>query len=153
VKEETKAQPQLKTSVPAVEKKSTPAPVQQQNNIAVNNKKQQQEPSIQQPQQQLQSQEAIVKTEKNPGTNGNNLPTTTVPLQTSIANASSVSYVNNNEDAGDENEQQGLLNENTQRSTGLKALIKKAKRTLERRTGIQSGESQVRFAVFAINTQ
>lgn len=143
----------------------TPTPVVKQNNIkqpisaplqnntaAVSNQpKQEQKVVVPQPENNLQVQEAIVKTESKPEVTRNNSTTSAVPSVTNIA-ASSVSYVNNDEQS-EEDEQEGLLNESKQRSTGLKALIKKAKRTLERRTGIQSGESQVRFAVFAVNTQ
>jgi predicted membrane-bound mannosyltransferase len=140
---------------PAVKQSSTrqQIPVQQQNNsIAINHQSQQEQQTIvvQQPENKLQTQNAIVKTETKTEDNRNNLPTSTVPPSTNIA--SSVSYVNYDEQDG-EDEQEGLLNENKQRSTGLKALLKKAKRTLERRTGIQSGDSQVRFAVFAVDTQ
>jgi anti-sigma factor RsiW len=155
VKEQPAAQQPVKITVtaPVQIKKLPPASVQQQqNNIAVTNTTQQkQAPVVQQPEQQLQTQEAIVKTEINPEVISNNPTTSSVQPQTSIAKTN-ITFVNNNEE-GDENEQTGLLNENRQRSSGLKAFIKKAKRTLERRTGIQSGESQVRFAVFAVNTQ
>lgn len=162
VTNEALAQEQKVTEQPTV----TPTPVVKQNNInqqpvkqqqnntiAINNKPQQEQLPVvvQQPENKLQTQDAIVKTETKTDNNRNNLPTSTVPPSTNIA-ASSVSYVNYDEQ-GSEDEQEGLLNENKQRSTGLKALLKKAKRTLERRTGIQSGDSQVRFAVFAVNTQ
>lgn len=123
------------------------------NNTVAVQIKQQQPPVIQQPETNLQSQEAIVKTERKSETPGNIPENSSVqPSETSIAGVSNVSYVNYDA-ADDEDEQEGLLNENKQRSSGLKALLKKAKRTLERRTGIQSGESQVRFAVFTVNTQ
>ncbi|HEX4957916.1 MAG TPA: hypothetical protein VFV46_07040 [Lacibacter sp.] len=156
-------QQQTKPQQPAAAEKSTGAKpnstqqqqqVQQPNNtIAVNDKTQQQPLPVvvQQTENPLQTQTAIVKTQTKTEDNRNNLPASTVQHSTSMA-ASTVSYVNF-DDESDEDEQEGLLNENKQRSTGLKALLKKAKRTLERRTGIQSGESQVRFAVFAVNTQ
>ena len=55
--------------------------------------------------------------------------------------------------APDNEEDNELLTEERQRRTGIAGLIKKAKRTFERKTGIQSGSSEVRFAVFAVNTQ
>lgn len=123
------------------------------NNTVAVQTKQQQPPVIQLPEIKLQSQEAIVKTERKSETPGNIPENSSVQQsETSIASVSNVSYVNYDA-ADDEDEQEGLLNENKQRSSGLKALLKKAKRTFERRTGIQSGESQVRFAVFTVNTQ
>jgi anti-sigma factor RsiW len=123
------------------------------NNTLAVQSKQPQVPVLQQPEINTQLQEAIVKTERKSETPGNIPDHSSVQQpETSIASVSNVSYVNYDA-ADDEDEQEGLLNENKQRSTGLKALLKKAKRTLERRTGIQSGESQVRFAVFAVNTQ
>lgn len=123
------------------------------NNTVAVQTKQQQQPVIQKPEINLQSQEAIVKTERKSETPGNIPENSSVQQsETSIASVSNVSYVNYDA-AEDEDEQEGLLNENKQRSSGLKALLKKAKRTFERRTGIQSGESQVRFAVFTVNTQ
>jgi anti-sigma factor RsiW len=155
VQQQEEVQEPSVTPNPAVKQSSTRQhiPVQQQNNrIAINHQPQQEQQPVvlQQPENKLQTQNAIVKTETKTEDNRNNLPASTVPPSTNIA--SSVSYVNYDEQDG-EDEQEGLLNENKQRSTGLKALLKKAKRTLERRTGIQSGDSQVRFAVFAVNTQ
>ena len=66
--------------------------------------------------------------------------------------ANNISYAAYNNDVADE-EEDGLLNEERQRRSGIAGLIKKAKRTLERKTGIQSSSSEVRFAVFAVNTQ
>ena len=133
--------------------------VEQKKNDAVavqtNKPQQTQQPVVQQQDTQTAvDPTTIAKTEavqKNNTDNSNNQPTTIVPQETSIVKTAT-SFVNN-EDEGEEDEQVGLLNENRQRSTGLKGLIKKAKRTFERRTGIQTGDSQVRFAVFAVNTQ
>ncbi|MBS4064074.1 MAG: hypothetical protein KGZ74_05915 [Chitinophagaceae bacterium] len=155
VQQQEEVQEPSVTPTPAVKQSSTrqQIPVQQQNNtIAINHQPQQEQQTIvvQQPENKLQTQEASVKTDTKVDNKSNNPNTSTVPPSTNIA--SSVSYVNYDEQDG-EDEQEGLLNENKQRSTGLKALLKKAKRTLERRTGIQSGDSQVRFAVFAVNTQ
>ena len=66
--------------------------------------------------------------------------------------ANNISYAAYNNDVADE-EEDALLNEERQRRSGIAGLIKKAKRTLERKTGIQSSSSEVRFAVFAVNTQ
>ena len=55
-------------------------------------------------------------------------------------------------DEGDDDEDEGLLTEEQQRRSGLKGFLKKARRTIERRTGIQAGDATVRFAVFAVNT-
>lgn len=81
-----------------------------------------------------------------------NIPTSsTVPTVTNTASNVSFASYNNTEDTEDEDE--GFLNEHQQRRSGIKGFFKKAKRTLERRTGISSGESEVRFAVFAIGTK
>lgn len=136
--------------VPVVEQKKNDAVAVQNNQ-----QKQTQQPFVPQPDNQTTvTPNTIATTElpqKNNPDNGNNLPTINVPQETSIAKTTT-SFVSN-EDDGSEDEQNGLLNENRQRSTGLKGLLKRAKRTFERRTGVQSGESQVRFAVFAVNTQ
>ncbi|NCU05324.1 MAG: hypothetical protein GXC73_15200 [Chitinophagaceae bacterium] len=66
--------------------------------------------------------------------------------------ANNISYASYNNDVADE-EDDALFNEERQRKSGIAGLIKKAKRTLERKTGIQSSSSEVRFAVFAVNTQ
>ncbi len=70
----------------------------------------------------------------------------------SIANNNTIiSTIYNNDVADDEEDV--FLSEERQRKSGIAGLIKKAKRTLERKTGIQSSSSEVRFAVFAVNTQ
>lgn len=79
-----------------------------------------------------------------------NIPTTS-PVPSVVNNAGFASYSNADEDESDEEE--GFFNEEQQRRSGIKGFFKKAKRTIERRTGISSGESQVRFAVFAIGTK
>jgi hypothetical protein len=66
--------------------------------------------------------------------------------------ANNISYAAYNSDVAEE-EEDALLNEERQRRSGIAGLIKKAKRTFERKTGIQSSSSEVRFAVFAVNTQ
>ncbi|MBP6687311.1 MAG: hypothetical protein KA160_05585 [Lacibacter sp.] len=66
--------------------------------------------------------------------------------------ANNISYASYNSDVADE-EEDALLNDERQRRSGIAGLLKKAKRTLERKTGIQSSSSEIRFAVFAINTQ
>lgn len=136
--------------VPVAEQKKNEAVAVQNNQ-----QKQTQQPFVQQPDNQTTvTPNTIAKTElpqKNNADNSNNPATSSVQPETSIA-STTTSFVSN-EDDGSEDEQTGLLNENRQRSTGLKGLLKRAKRTLERRTGVQSGDSQVRFAVFAVNTQ
>jgi len=78
---------------------------------------------------------------------GNNPATSTVqPI------ANNISYASYNNDVADE-EEDGLLTEERQRKSGIAGFLKKAKRTFERKTGIQSSSSEVRFAVFAVNTQ
>ncbi|MFY7839921.1 MAG: hypothetical protein ACOVP7_06575, partial [Lacibacter sp.] len=80
--------------------------------------------------------------------------TSTVPLiETSTATNAAYTIYNNDVAAVDNEEGNELLTEERQRRTGIAGLIKKAKRTFERKTGIQSGSSEVRFAVFAVNTQ
>jgi hypothetical protein len=66
--------------------------------------------------------------------------------------ADNISYASYNNDVADE-EEDVLLTEERQRKSGIAGFLKKAKRTLERKTGIQSSSSEVRFAVFAVNTQ
>ncbi len=66
--------------------------------------------------------------------------------------ANNISYASYNNDVAEEDEDT-FLTEERQRRSGIAGLIKKAKRTLERKTGIQSSSSEVRFAVFAVNTQ
>lgn len=149
-------------SAPAVKQKPaviTPAAEQKKNDaiaVETGNQKQTQQPLVQQPVNETKVQvQTTAKTElpvKNYSENiSNNSTTSSVQPETSTAKTN-ITYVNN-DGWSNEDEQSGLLNENRQRSTGLKGLLKKAKRTLERRTGIQSGDSQVRFAVFAVNTQ
>ena len=81
---------------------------------------------------------------------GNNSATASVSPVTNAAQP--VTYALYSNDDAEEEEETGLLNDERQRSSGLKGLIKRARRTLERRTGIQSNNSEVRFAVFSINT-
>ncbi|MBX9785281.1 MAG: hypothetical protein K2X48_18505 [Chitinophagaceae bacterium] len=139
--------------VPAVEQKKNNTEVAVQNN----NQKQTQQPLVQQQDKQTTVDPNITaKTDAapkiNPDNESNNPNTSSVPIETSTAKtqASYASYTAADGGSEDEN---NLLNEERQRSSGLKGLFKKVKRTLERRTGIQSGDSQVRFAVFAVNTQ
>lgn len=66
--------------------------------------------------------------------------------------ANNISYASYNNDVADE-EEDLLLTEERQRKSGIAGFLKKAKRTFERKTGIQSSSSEVRFAVFAVNTQ
>ncbi len=88
--------------------------------------------------------------EKNSLTPSNKTETPTVQPITNTANT--VSYASYNNDANNENENT-IFTEERQRRSGLKGLVKKVKRTFERNTGIQSNASEVRFAVFAVNTQ
>jgi hypothetical protein len=91
-----------------------------------------------------------VVTENNSVTPSNKTETPTVPPVTNTANT--VSYASYNNDTKDENENT-IFTEERQRRSGLKGMVKKAKRMFERNTGIQSNASEVRFAVFAVNTQ
>ncbi|MEQ1799457.1 MAG: hypothetical protein ABL872_15995, partial [Lacibacter sp.] len=83
-------------------------------------------------------------------TPSNKTETPTVQPVTNTANT--VSYASYNNDTNSENENT-IFTEERQRRSGLKGLVKKVKRTFERNTGIQSNASEVRFAVFAVNTQ
>ena len=150
------------TSVPAVKQKPsviTPAVEQRKNDaiaVQTGNQKQTQQSPVQQPgNETIVEVQTTAKTElplKNNSESISNNPTaSSVQPETSTAKTN-ITYVNN-DGWSNEDEQPGLLNENRQRSTGLKGFLKKDKRTLERRTGIQSRDSQVRFAVFAVNTQ
>ncbi len=80
----------------------------------------------------------------------NKIEDPTVQPVTNTANT--VSYASYNNDTNNENENT-IFTEERQRRSGLKGLVKKVKRTFERNTGIQSNASEVRFAVFAVNTQ
>ena len=80
----------------------------------------------------------------------NKIEDPTVQPVTNTANT--VSYASYNNDTNNENEN-SIFTEERQRRSGLKGLVKKVKRTFERNTGIQSNASEVRFAVFAVNTQ
>ena len=95
----------------------------------------------------------IVTTEEVGKTAENNFDTNSNIPQTSTVQpiANNISYASYNNDVADEEDV--LLTEERQRRSGIAGLIKKAKRTLERKTGIQSSSSEVRFAVFAVNTQ
>lgn len=130
---------------------------QKQNSVVKNNpavkKTTQQIPNqVQQPSPQdiAVTGPAVIDTEKNPSLKSNITDPENVPSVTNTA--SNVSYASYNENSASD-EDNNFFNEQRQRSSGLKGLVKKAKRMLERKTGIQSGESQVRFAVFAVNTQ
>ncbi len=93
-------------------------------------------------------------TKNNSEVPGNISTTPTVqPIETSTATNAAYTLYNNDVAAVDNEEDNELLTEERQRRTGIAGLIKKAKRTFERKTGIQSGSSEVRFAVFAVNTQ
>ena len=94
----------------------------------------------------------ITKPEINSIVESNKTTTSTVPIITNTTKPQISYAAYNNNDEGSE-EDNSLLNEQRQRSSGLKSFLKKAKRTLERRTGIHAGDSQVRFAVFSVNTQ
>jgi anti-sigma factor RsiW len=156
------SQQQINT-MPVREQKTVTAPVKKNNHHAVaknNPVEQKEQKMVIDPQQKP---EEIIAAIPNPLTEskkadispnaGNKTNTPTVPpAETSIAK-NTVTYVNNNDYESGSEDEEGLLNETRQRSSGLKSFFKKAKRTLERRTGIQPGDSQVRFAVFAVNTQ
>ena len=146
------------TTTSPLKQKNTPAsPVIKRNEIVlVNNDNKNQLPV---PDKKTNEQERIANVEPivtkpkiNLGTESNKTTTTTVPIITNTTKpqASYAAYNNDNEVNEEDN---SLLNEKRQRSSGLKGFLKKAKRTLERRTGVQSGDSQVRFAMFAVNTQ
>lgn len=91
-----------------------------------------------------------VHPENNSVTTSNKTETPTVQPITNTANT--ISYASYNNDSNSEDEQI-LFNEERQRRSGLTGFVKKAKRMFERKTGIQSSSSEVRFAVFAVNTQ
>lgn len=94
--------------------------------------------------------QANSQTENNSTQSSNISTTPSVTQETNTAKTYSYASYNNVENNEDETI---LLNEDRQRRSGLKGLVKKAKRMIERKTGIQSTDSEVRFAVFAINTQ
>ena len=92
----------------------------------------------------------ITDSKNNSTITSNKKETPTVQPKTNTANSISYASYNNDSNADDENT---IFTEERQRRSGLKGLVKKVKRTLERKTGIQSNDSEVRFAVFAVNTQ
>ncbi len=110
-------------------------------------------------QQPVQQEPIVAKVETpviaNPQNNsafpGNKTETPTVLPVTNTAN--SIGYASYNNDKINEEDNNILFNEERQRRSGLKGLVKKAKRLIERKTGIQSNNSEVRFAVFAVNIQ
>jgi hypothetical protein len=88
---------------------------------------------------------------QNNSTQASNISTTpTVTQETNTTKTYSYASYNNDENAEEETI---FLNEDRQRRSGLKGWVKKAKRIIERKAGMQSTDSEVRFAVFAINTQ
>lgn len=96
----------------------------------------------------------IVKTDVNEKTGDEKIGVPSNISQTSTVQpiANNISYASYNNDVADEEDNE-LLTEERQRKSGIAGFLKKAKRTLERKTGIQSSSSEVRFAVFAVNTQ
>lgn len=89
--------------------------------------------------------------QKNSSNTSNPTPSSYVPQQTNTVN--NVTYASYNNDDNTANDDNVFLNEDRQRRSGLKAFVKKAKRMIERKTGIQSNDSEVRFALFAVNAQ
>jgi anti-sigma factor RsiW len=81
-----------------------------------------------------------------------NVPSNNPTTSTVQPIADNISYASYNNDVADE-EEDVLLTDERQRKSGIAGFLKKAKRTFERKTGIQSSSSEVRFAVFAVNTQ
>lgn len=67
------------------------------------------------------------------------------------ASTTARTIIDNDEPAEETDER--FLNEDRQRKSGLKSFAKRAKRLLERTTGVASTDSEVRFAVFAVKTQ
>lgn len=129
------------------------AAIQQQNNIAKTDTEKQQQ--INNPTQETTTIAKVethetVNPENNSTAASNKIETPTVQPITSTANT--ISYASYNNDSNIEDEQI-LFNEERQRRSGLTGFVKKAKRMFERKTGIQSSSSEVRFAVFAVNTQ
>lgn len=146
----------IKPTATPVKQNNTPTTVKRNDVLLVNNDNKNQLPI---PEQKTNLQETIAivepiitKPEINSAVESNKTTTSTVPIITNTTKpqASYAAY-NSNDQVNEEDN--SLLNEQRQRSSGLKGFLKKAKRTIERRTGIQSGDSQVRFAVFAVNTQ
>ncbi len=136
-----------KTIVPAATKQSNTTIVK---NNPVN---QQQLPVIQ---KQPEQETIAVVTPKLPeaeniSANQGNIPTTS-SVQSIVSTTSSTMIDNDNNDPADETDER-FLNEERQRKSGLKSFAKKAKRLFERTTGVKSADSEVRFAVFAVNTQ
>lgn len=92
---------------------------------------------------------------KNNSTVPSNISATSTvqPTETSTATNTGYTLYNNDVAAVDNEEDNELLSDERQRRSGIAGLLKKAKRTFERKTGFQSGSSEVRFAVFAVHTQ
>ncbi len=161
VTNEMMVQQQTNTTKPIttpIKQNNTPAltTVKRNDVLLVNNDNKNQLPI---PEKKTNEQESIaivepivIKPEINSAVESNKTTTSTVPIITNtIKPQASYAAYNNNDESGEEDH--SLLNEQRQRSSGLKGFLKKAKRTIERRTGIQSGDSQVRFAMFTVNTQ
>ncbi len=130
------------------------AAIQQQINLAkTDTEKQQQQiniPTVESNTIAKVETPVTVHPENNSVTASNKTETPTVQPITGTANT--ISYASYNNDSNSEDEQI-LFNEERQRRSGLTGFVKKAKRMFERKTGIQSSSSEVRFAVFAVNTQ
>lgn len=91
-------------------------------------------------------------TKNNSDDPGNISTTPTVQsIETSTATNNAYTLYKNDVAAVDNEEDNELLSEERQRRTGITGLLRKAKRTFERKTGIESGSSEVRFSVFAIH--
>jgi anti-sigma factor RsiW len=147
---------------PAVQKNATqsntttaPATIKQNNNTIAqsNTNKKQDLPVVQQQKDEeiiAVVQPPTIKPENISVTNSNK---TTPPSVQLIASTTSSTIIDNdNSDGADETDER-FFNEERQRKSGLKSFAKKAKRLFERTTGIKSDDSEVRFAVFAVNTQ
>jgi len=148
-----KAKPDpVQTITPVEAKNNSSVKLTKQNAIIATNNPRNNEEILKQQEPLIAKNEPKVNTiPENNSTQTSNISTTpTVPQETNTTKTYSYASYNNDENAEEETI---FLNEDRQRRSGLKGWVKKAKRIIERKTGMQSTDSEVRFAVFAINTQ
>jgi anti-sigma factor RsiW len=144
----TAAPTEVKTIVPASAKKNDPVVA---SNVIKDKPQQLTVIQKQNNEETIAVVQPTITTPEKISTQGSNKITPS-SVQSIASTASSTMIDNNNYNAADETDER-FLNEERQRKSGLKSFAKKAKRLIERTTGIKSDDSEVRFAVFAIDTQ
>lgn len=111
--------------------------------------------NVTEPQDDTETLAATTAPEKISATGSNITSTSNVPSVAGTTNTDIAYYNGNTTNAimDEADAESGLLSDALQRRSGLTGFLKKARRTIERRTGIVTGDGQLRFAVFAVNTQ